>query len=177
MTTIDQYELLDSAYHAYDPDVREVFALLKRMIQSHIPELEIEHTGSTAIGIGGKNIVDVLIVCKPEEFADVLAGLEALGFQESPFQNIPEDRPLRVGAILYQKKRWLLHVHLTRSGSADHFTILFFRNYLSVNRKAANEYARLKRQAVARGKVEATEYNHEKAEFILRILEKREAKP
>jgi GrpB-like predicted nucleotidyltransferase (UPF0157 family) len=172
MNTIDKYNLLESEYHEYDENAREVFAIIKRMIQEHLPEIEMEHTGSTSIGIGGKNIVDALIVCKRNRFAEVLTGLEAIGFQESPFENIPEDRPLRVGAIVYQRKHWLLHIHLTNSGSSDHRDILFFRNYLCANREAAKSYARIKREAVARGRVEATEYNNEKAGFILRILKK-----
>jgi GrpB-like predicted nucleotidyltransferase (UPF0157 family) len=169
---IDQYELIESSYHDYDENAPLVFQIIRQIIEGVIPRVELEHTGSTAIGIAGKNIIDALLVCERKEFADVLAKLEGAGFQISPFQNIPTDRPLRVGSIVYQNKRWLIHLHLTARNSADYKNILFFRDYLRANAEMAAQYARIKQQAVAEGKTEATVYNDEKAPFILSVLEK-----
>jgi GrpB-like predicted nucleotidyltransferase (UPF0157 family) len=170
---IDQYELIESSYHDYDENAPIVFQIIRQIIERAIPQVELEHTGSTAIGIAGKNIIDALLVCDPKEFADVLAKLEGAGFQISPFQNIPTDRPLRVGSIMYQHKRWLIHLHLAARNSTDHKNILFFRDYLRAKAEIAAQYARVKQQAVAQGKTEATAYNDEKAPFILSVVEKR----
>jgi GrpB-like predicted nucleotidyltransferase (UPF0157 family) len=175
MNAIGHYELIDSSFDAYDESAPLVFQRLRQMVLSQLPQVEIEHTGSTAIGIAGKNVIDALLVCQRREFTEVLAGLEEAGFQVSPFQSLPEDRPLRVGSMVFQNKRWLIHLHLTARGSADHQNILFFRDYLRANREAAEEYARIKQQAVAAGKTEATAYNDEKAPFILSVLERRRA--
>jgi GrpB-like predicted nucleotidyltransferase (UPF0157 family) len=175
MNTIGDYELIDSCYHVYDENAPIVFQRLQQMIAEKIPAVEIEHTGSTAIGIAGKNIIDALLICQYQEFAEILTRLEAIGFQVSPFPDISEHRPLRVGSIVYQNKRWLIHLHLTTRGSTDHQNILFFRDYLCANRKAARQYATIKQQAITAGKTEATAYNNEKASFILSVLEKRGA--
>jgi GrpB-like predicted nucleotidyltransferase (UPF0157 family) len=173
MKAIGNYELIDSCYHAYDENAPLVFQTIRQIVAEKIPKAELEHTGSTAIGIAGKNIIDALLIFEGAEFAEVLIKLEEAGFQISPFQNIPEDRPLRVGSIVYQNKRWLIHLHLTMRGSADHKNILFFRDYLHAHAEAAEQYAKIKQQAVAVGKTEATAYNDEKVLFILSVLEKR----
>lgn len=175
MNAIGKYESLESRYHPYDGRAPEVFQKLRQIVLAKLPQAEIEHTGSTAIGIGGKNIIDALLVCLRQEFAEVLAGLETAGFQISPFQNLPEDRPLRVGSMVFQNKRWLIHLHLAVRGSADHENILFFRDYLRADKQAAEEYVRIKLQAVATGKTAATAYNDEKAPFILSVLERKRA--
>jgi GrpB-like predicted nucleotidyltransferase (UPF0157 family) len=141
MKIIGNYELIDSCYHVYDENAPLVFQTIRQIVVAKIPEVELEHTGSTAIGIAGKNIIDVLLICESAEFSEVLMKLEEAGFQISPFQNIPEDRPLRVASIIYQNKRWLIHLHLTKRGSADHRNILFFRDYLCANTEAAEQYA------------------------------------
>jgi GrpB-like predicted nucleotidyltransferase (UPF0157 family) len=175
MTAIGKYEVIDSRYHAYDESATEVFEIIKRIIQLQIPELEIEHTGSTSVGIAGKNIIDVLMVYERHDLVDILTGLEEVGFQISPFQNLPEDRPLRVGSIIHQNQRWLIHLHLTPRGSEDHKNILFFRDFLRANKEAAHQYAKIKQRAVEEGKIGATEYNDEKAPFILSVLAMRKA--
>lgn len=169
---IAEYELLDSQYHDYDANAPAVFEVVKQLIAARLPEVAIKHTGSTAIGIGGKNIIDALVICESGDFTHELRQLERLGFQISPFVGIPIDRPLRVGSILYQGKRYLLHIHLTTRGSEDHRRILFFRDYLRQHREAAAIYEIMKRDAITDGKIGATEYNDEKAPFILSILEK-----
>jgi GrpB-like predicted nucleotidyltransferase (UPF0157 family) len=175
MTAIGRYELLDSRYHAFDERATTVFEIIKRIIESQLPGIEVEHTGSTSVGIGGENIIDALLVCQRDEFADILLTLETIGFQISPFQNLPEDRPLRVGSLVEQNKRWLIHLHLTQRGSEDHKNILFFRDFLRANQEAARQYAKIKRRAIAAGRIDATEYNDEKAPFVLSVLEKRNA--
>src|SRR5262249_22832853 len=172
MKLIEKYELIDSQYHDFDADALAVFETVKRIIAAKLPEVTIEHTGSTAIGIGGKNIIDALVICESGDFTNELHQLETLGFQISPFAGIPNERPLRVGSIIYRNKRYLLHVHLTRRGSEDHWRILFFRDYLRQHREAAAVYEQMKHDAIEAGRIDATEYNDEKAPFILSILEK-----
>lgn len=172
MNPIGKYELIDSCYHDYDENAPLVFQEIWQIVAAKISNVEIEHTGSTAIGIAGKNIIDALLVCQRKEFAAVLTKLEEAGFQVSPFANTPADRPLRVGSIIYQNKSWLIHLHVTNRGSADHKNILFFRDYLRAHPGIAAQYVRIKQQAITAGKTEATAYNDEKAPFILSVLEK-----
>jgi len=55
----------------YDGRAPEIFEEIKRFICSAIPfEVEVEHVGSTAVpGLGGKGIIDVLVVTR-REFMD-----------------------------------------------------------------------------------------------------------
>ncbi|MDD3994152.1 MAG: GrpB family protein, partial [Candidatus Nanoarchaeia archaeon] len=96
--------------------------------------------------------------------------LEKIGFQISPFKNLPKERPLRVGSITYENKKYLIHVHLTYYNSEDHKNILFFRDYLKNHKKLAKEYEQIKKRTVELGKVKAVEYNEQKSSFIKLIL-------
>ena len=168
------YEETNSSYYAHDPGAAEVFARIEEAINAGLPGAEVEHTGSTAVpGLAGKNVVDLLLVTERERFGEVLCGLEALGFRESPFGDIPEERPLRVGTVPHRGRRYPVHIHVTRRDSEDHENILFFRDYLRAHPGAAEEYASIKKRAVEAGHVDAAAYNREKQTFILSVLSKR----
>ena len=170
---IEPYELIESKYRSYDKNTRTLFLRLKKLINSAIPETNIEHTGSTAIGISGKNLIDTLLICKNNNYRPATTALKKLGFHTSPFKNIPKYRPLLVGSIPYGGKKYQIHVHITSNNSEDHKNIIFFRDYLKTHPTLAKQYDSLKKSVIDEGLVDATEYNEQKAAFITSILKKR----
>ncbi|MBR9691904.1 GrpB family protein, partial [Candidatus Woesearchaeota archaeon] len=131
------------------------------------------HIGSTAIPeMPGKNIIDVLIPCETGDFNRILARLDSVGFQKNPYPHVPPERPLSVGAIQYESKKYNVHVTLVQQDSDLHKNNLFFREYLKTHEELAQEYAKVKQRAVKDGQVEAKEYNDAKSPFIRSVLAK-----
>lgn len=171
MIELVKYQLTDSKVAPYDVKYPEIYQALKALISQVLPNLNIEHIGSTAIpGIHAKPIIDVLIPCEVADFTYILNQLENIGFQKTPFANIPQDRPMLVAGINYQQHFYNIHIHLTPINSAVHLNNIYFRNQLRQNQTLAQEYERIKKEAVALGKVAATEYNLAKSPFIQSVL-------
>ncbi|PIG95276.1 GrpB family protein [Gloeocapsopsis sp. IPPAS B-1203] len=174
MALLVSYQLTDSKVVPYNPKYPEIFQLVKALISIQLPNIEIEHIGSTAIpGIYAKPIIDILIPCSKQEFTDVLNKLKAIGFEDTPFANIPSDRPMLVARINFQQNFYNIHLHLTPEGSDVHLNNIFFREQLRQNPTLAQEYDRLKKAAVTFGIVEATAYNTYKSPFIQSVLQQR----
>jgi len=170
---IEKYTLIDSEYHSYDKNCPLVFKKIKQIVTRNTQGVTVEPTGSSAIGVAGKNIIDILVICKDKRYQPILKTLESIGFQKSPFKNVSKKRPLRTGSITYKGKVYLIHAHLTYYDSEDHRNILFFRDYLKSHKFLARKYVAIKRKAIESGRIEATEYNNEKEGFIHNILLKR----
>lgn len=172
MYVIEKYEKISSRFVEYDSNTQIVFSILKELIQTINREVIIEHTGSSYIGIGGRNIVDILLINHNDNYQPLIDNLHELGLQTSPFNHIPKERPMMVGKISYNDKEYLLHLHLTYHNSKDHINILFFRDYLKNNLSKAKEYEEIKRNAVETGYLDAINYNNQKSTFIKNILNK-----
>lgn len=169
-----QYQLIDSKFEPYDPNSPQVFHEIRDLIVQVLPEVAIEHIGSTSVpGLSGKQIIDILIPGDKLEFNYILNKLEEIGFQNAPFLNIPEERPMKVAGVIFKEKFYNIHVHLTPRNSNVHLDNIYFREQLRQNSQLAREYERIKQEAVNCGKVEATEYNIAKSPFIQSVLKGR----
>lgn len=168
---LTQYRFVNSKVEPYNPNYPQVFQAIKELLTQALPKVKIEHIGSTAIpAISGKRIIDILIPCSQLDFNHFLSQLEKAGFQRSPFDNLPADRPMKVAGITFQGEHYNIHVHLTQKNSETHLNNIYFRDQLIQNPQLAKEYERIKQENVASGKVEATEYNVAKAPFIQAVL-------
>lgn len=175
LETIIEYRYCNSYLELYDENYPVIFKRIKDLIINMIPNVTmIEHIGGTAIlGIKSKPIIDILIPCQRKEFEEILNGLENIGFQKTPFINIPEDRPMKVGGIYYKNKFYNIHVHLTPKNSDVYFDNIFFREQIKNNKNLAKEYESLKEKAIIEGKIEATVYNLVKHGFIQSVIKHR----
>lgn len=173
MIALAKYQLTDSKLAPYNPKYPKVFQSIKNSISQVLPNIEIEHIGSTAIPeIYAKPIIDILIPCTQSDFIYVINTLQKIGIQETPFKNIPEDRPMLVTGINYQQRFYNIHIHLTPYKSKVHLDNIYFRDQLRQNPTLAKEYEHIKKQAITTGKIEATEYNLAKSPFIQSILKR-----
>ena len=70
----------------YDSHAPEIFQSVKQSSSNIIPyEIEIEHVGSTAVvGLGGKGVIDILIIAKREYISKIIELLKANGYKHNP---------------------------------------------------------------------------------------------
>lgn len=142
--------------------------------------VQLEHVGSTAVpGLGGKGVIDLLMVVPKERWRDASEKLSKLGYEYKKnagvvgerlfFQiNLPDNE---IGSRLY-------HLHLTYNGSRDHKELVGFRDYLRGHPDKAREYAGIKSKAAKAVENLATKdemkekYGTMKKDFIEEIVNK-----
>ena len=114
LVVIGPYEPLPAICNDHDPRSFEVAKRVADLIESHLPDVRVEHVGSTAVpGCAGKGVVDLMVLYPPGRLPDVKDVLKALGFQQQTGRNpFPEERPLRLGSIEHDGTRFRLHVHV-----------------------------------------------------------------
>jgi hypothetical protein len=77
-----------AAYREYDPRAPEVARRVAEIIHRRLPDVIVEHVGSTAVpGCGGKGVVDLLAPYRnADELAAIKATLDDLGWQRQRSQ-------------------------------------------------------------------------------------------
>ena len=163
----------------YDTDWPEQFRRERSLLHDVFRDIPIvvEHVGSTAVpGLASKPIIDLLL------------GVTALGLVESRIEalrarhyeyvqayeaQIPDRRYFRKPFTLPRTR----HLHCVVIGSSLWCDTLLFRDYLRTYPGAAAEYAALKRELVARHKLDRSAYLEGKTAFVQSVLAKgREAR-
>lgn len=157
-------------YHPYDPNLPLVFLELQRIIQNVLPEVKIEHVGSSSIpGVGGRNAIDIVIPAEDPEQGTIRRQLLKLGFQVSPFKHF---MPLLVGGIEFEGKVYTILLYVISSRSQVITGWITFRDYMRTHPGDARSYALLKQQTVAAGKRDGWSYQRAKTPFLESIMKK-----
>ncbi len=156
----------------HDPRSAEVAQQIAALISAALPQLHVEHIGSTAVpGCAGKGIVDLMIPVGDGEMDLVKQCLDRLGFQHQtgpdPF---PEDRPMRTGAWDFEGETFLLHVHVIPATAAEIDEMRFFRSCLRSDPDLRKAYVARKRKIIAGGITDPVEYCRQKGEFMKEVL-------
>jgi len=142
-------------FRPYSPEYKRYFQLEKRRLEKIIGRgLPVEHIGSTAVpGLGGKGIVDILIVGPKRRMLRASGMIQGRGYEFRPGGGTGE-------RLFHQKdlrsrdgKTRRVHVHLVFSSSRNWREVVAVRDHLRAHPQAAAEYARIKRRAatVCRG--------------------------
>jgi len=123
------YSSLPAEFHDYDPAVVEVVHLLHDAIGSADSQLRVDHIGSTSVPeCDGKGIIDLVILYPEGLLARARTTLDKLGFQN---QNGPEpfseDRPMRVGCVEHNYRRFQIHAHVIALDSEEYGELVWFR--------------------------------------------------
>jgi GrpB-like predicted nucleotidyltransferase (UPF0157 family) len=139
--------------------------------------LQIEHIGSTSVpGCGGKGIVDLAVLYPAGFLARARALLDGLGFQKQggpdPF---PESRPMRVGCVEHEGRRFRIHAHVIALFSDEHGELLWFREALRGDSELRHGYEERKRAILAMGMKDSLEYCEAKGGFITNALKRRKS--
>ena len=141
----------------------------KRLIQQSLPNLHIEHIGSTSVkGMIAKPIIDIMVGTKLYPPPDnIIASLEHLGFYS--FGEIDA-----VNGRYYFVKRGKIdcNLHIVLHLGSLWENNIDFRNYLIAYPKSASAYSALKRNLIEQGKDTLLEYSRQKEEMINYIFKK-----
>jgi len=154
---------------AYDPRWRDQFEGLKEQLSALGPAvLAVHHVGSTAVpGLCAKPILDVLVsIPDHSRGADLVPGLEALGFEYRPDGDIPDRHFFR------RRKNGIRTCHLSLAEpNSQHQTVtLAFRDALRGDVQLATAYADLKRELARQFPFDRPSYLTGKSEFIARVV-------
>jgi GrpB-like predicted nucleotidyltransferase (UPF0157 family) len=156
----------------HDPRFFEVAEQVGHLIESHLPDVKVEHVGSTSVpGCAGKGVVDLMILYPPGRLGEVRDGLDALGFQRQTGRDpFPEERPMRVGSIDLDGCRFRLHAHVITQDSPEVAELRTFRDRLRGEPVLLEQYVALKRKIIAQGVTDSLDYSIRKGEFIAETL-------
>jgi GrpB-like predicted nucleotidyltransferase (UPF0157 family) len=160
------------ACYPYDPRAVEVARDVSALIVKGLPDVGVEHVGSTAVpGCDGKGIVD-LMVMYPEGLLDaVRQHLDTLGFQRQISGRLfPEERPMRVGSVVYNGTLFRIHAHVVAAGSLEVANFRDFRDRLCADHELMDAYVAKKREIIASGVGAAVDYTMLKGTFIDAVL-------
>jgi GrpB-like predicted nucleotidyltransferase (UPF0157 family) len=166
------------ACHPYDPQAPEVARRLKDLIRSGLPEVEVEHVGSTSVPeCPGKGYIDLMVLYPDGALGATRDGLGALGFQrQSSRDPFPEERPMRVGTFAYGGKHYPVHAHVIDMNSPEVEELRWFRERLKADERLRDEYVAEKRGLLAAGVSDSVEYAISKGAFVQSVLAIREGR-
>ena len=158
----------------YDKEAPKIFDDFKKFLEEIIPcEIKIKHIGSTAVpGLGGKNVIDVMIITEKENMKKVLEILESKGFRHNPGADVKPEKIFASGEYEYKGKERHIHIHITYQGSNEHVDKILFRDYLRNHPEEAKKYYELKKEWSIEAGENRQKYTELKTEYIREILEK-----
>ncbi len=155
----------------YNPKWKDQFIELKMMIIENIGDLilKVEHVGSTSVeGLAAKPIIDLDIVIEDySKLPAVIKGLEKLGYihqgnlgieGREAFEKVSEDS--------YQNH----HLYVCPQDGRGYLEHIALRDYLRTNKKAREEYGKLKRTLADEFPHQVEKYCDAKSKLIAQIL-------
>jgi GrpB-like predicted nucleotidyltransferase (UPF0157 family) len=99
------------------------------------------------------------------------SAIDGLGFQPQKTGHIfPDERPMRVGAIDHDGKRYRLHAHVIAMNSPEVGALRRFRDLLRADRGLRDAYQEKKRTILKSGVREPRAYTQAKGEFITAVM-------
>jgi GrpB-like predicted nucleotidyltransferase (UPF0157 family) len=137
------------------------------------PSLTVEHVGSSAVpGCDGKGTLDLLVMYGPGALERAKRVLADLGFQKQTGRDpFPEQRPMRVGSLEFEGKRYPVHAHVVARDSADAAGMLRFRDRLPADPALRAAYTARKRQIIRNGVADSIGYSIVKGGFVQEVLD------
>jgi GrpB-like predicted nucleotidyltransferase (UPF0157 family) len=166
------YSISRTAYVEYEPGVVGAANEVIQFIRQAAPWMHVEHIGSTAVpGCAGKGIVDLMALYPAGRLEDARAVLDELGFQHQKSGHVfPEARPMRVGAIEHDGKRYRLHVHVIAMNDPEVASLRRFRDVLRADTALRDAYQAKKLAILKSGVNKAADYTYAKGEFIRSVI-------
>jgi len=161
-------------FKEYSPKYPKMFLTQKRFLSKALSEIknkEIYHIGSTSVpNLGGKGIIDIIVVVSKKSFSKSKKLLEKAGFVYD--HTMRKKRSFFYRYYVSSGSAKLVHLHLTFQGSGEIEKALAFRDYLRANKKARNDYIKLKKKASHLYSNHGKKYLKYKFSFIRNILKK-----
>jgi len=153
----------------YNIEWENQFNSEKELLQFYLPDVFIEHIGSTSIkGMRAKPIIDMLLGVitypPPEETLIIL--------EKSGYYDFSEEAKVKEHGRLYLAKRGTVNynVHVTEYLGGFWHHIIRFRNYLREHEDEALEYSRIKQYILNKGIDNLVKYSQEKEIYLSNII-------
>jgi GrpB-like predicted nucleotidyltransferase (UPF0157 family) len=142
------------------------------MLQTALPDISIEHVGSTSVpGCEGKGILDLMLLIPVGRLKEVCAIVDGMGFQhQSGGIKHPDHRPMLEGSVTFDGSVFRLHVHLVPEGSLDADVLRKFRDRLAASPELVSRYVEQKRRLIEARISDRSEYTRGKQAFIESVL-------
>ena len=159
-------------FREYNPNFSRLFIREKVKLKKILKNAIIEHIGSTAVnGLGGKGILDISIVVPKKALLKTKNILEKnkYVFKQS---GGTEERLFFKKPYTYSGKTRLVHLQLTFLEGQVWKDHLLVRNFLRTNKKAREDYTRIKKEAVKFAKGDGEKYRKYKHNFLQDLIKK-----
>lgn len=161
----------------YNVELRERFEREEKRIRGVLGEgVRLEHVGSSAVGIGGKNIVDILVgVSDVDKMVWARDLLGQLGYREG--HDTHPDRIFMAwrandDGTDRETGEGDFHVHICVEGSDEYMNMLVLRDYLRANRKMALEYEKMKLVFAREAGYDRKKYKALKSQYVSELIKK-----
>ena len=155
----------------FHEDLSQKFLEEKARLEKVLPEdTTIEHVGSTAVGIEGKNIVDILVGVESQaEMAKVRNILAENGYVEG--HDTHPDR-IFMATRSGETGEGDFHVHICPRRANTYQDMILFRDYLREHPDTAQEYAAEKHKCAKQAGFDRKKYKALKSKYVEKLLEK-----
>ena len=148
----------------YDPRYREVFARVAGQVRAVLPDVGLDHVGSTAVpGLGGRGVLDLVVVAPVSENDRVLAALHALGWADAPFAWI---KPMLTATVRYAGAAFPVLAYVLPPAHELRRGLLAAREKLRADPDEAARYAEVKQAALAAGQSTPWAYQQAKTPYL-----------
>ena len=159
----------------YHKELKERFEAEEERLRKVLgDDVVIEHVGSSAVGIGGKNIVDILVGVKTtEDMVPVRDLLTVAGYREGH-----DTHPERIfmafriddNGVDRETGEGDFHVHIVVKGSEEYERMLKLRDYLKSHPKKAQEYFEKKKVFAHEAGYDRKNYKALKSEYVSDLI-------
>lgn len=157
--------------NSYHEDLARKFEGEKARLGKILPEnTTIEHIGSTAIGIEGKNIIDILVGVLDQ---DVMIKTRDI-LSENGYIEGHDTHPDRIfmATRTGETGEGDFHIHICPQDADSYHDMILFRDYLREHPEIAREYVEKKHECAERARYDRKRYKALKSEYISKLLEK-----
>jgi GrpB-like predicted nucleotidyltransferase (UPF0157 family) len=156
-------------FKPYSSDFPKIFQEEKEFLESaliDIKQKEIHHIGSTSVpGLGGKGIIDIIIVVDKLDFERAHDAVLLAGFTFD--HTLDKKRSFLYKYYVDSKNNArLIHLHITFFGSGEIEKALSFREHLRSHEHARKEYEELKKKGSELHSDSAKDYKKHKFDYI-----------
>ena len=153
----------------YSDILKQRFLEEKKRLKSFLPgSVTIEHVGSSAVGVDGKNIVDILIGVSDEaEMKNIRDILIKNGYCEG--KNTHNDR-IFLASREEETGEGDFHIHICPVAKDTYKDFIILRDFLIANPTRAREYQKKKYELAENAGFDREKYKKLKAEYVSKLL-------
>ncbi len=163
----------------YSDKLSSAFKQEKHRIKNSIGDISIHHVGSSAVGIGGKNIIDILIGVKNKSEMDLVRD------QYKSEMDLVRDQLLKLnyfeGNDTHQERIFIaskqqetgegdFHIHICPISSDSYKDFLILKQYLISNKDKAEEYLLKKELFAKEANYNRQKYKQLKSAYVTKLL-------